>query len=455
VTDSLSSFAGLVSFDYRSLVDAIIAADHKPADAAQSQIDAATKSQTALGNFRDLLTTLRTSLAALRDGTAFGKLTAGVTGTGTGGRSLYSAAATTGAQAGSYQIEVVSLARAQKLSSTTVADASAAQGLAGTFSLNGAPVVIAATDTLYDIRDRINAANSGTPPAQVSASILTVGPGDSRLVLTSQVAGSAGIAHSDTGGGVLAALGLTGGNEVLVDGSEAKVKVDDILVTRASNVIADAIPGVTLTLQAAEEGTTTTLDLTQDSASAVAAMKALVDGYNAVGSFLQAQRTAGTTNPPLYNDSVLRSTRAALSRGLLGLIGGDDGNATTGSLAGLSLAKTGQLTLDETKFTAALGGSLPQLQSLFADGTGSADLETSLGGLLETNTGTVDLKNVALTERVSRLQDRIASIESRLDHKRAALLAQFAHMEATIGTLQSQGSYLSTQSTLFSNQSTR
>jgi flagellar capping protein FliD len=157
----------------------------------------------------------------------------------------------------------------------------------------------------------------------------------------------------------------------------------------------------------------------------------------------------------LYNDSVLRTTRAALSRGLLGLIGGDDGNLTTGSVAGLSLSKTGQLSLDETKFGAALGGSLPQLQSLFADGTGGADLETSLGGLLETNTGTVDLKNVALTERVTRLQDRIASIESRLDHKRAALLAQFAHMEATIGALQSQGSYLSTQSTLFSNSSKR
>jgi flagellar hook-associated protein 2 len=456
MTDSLGSFSGISSgFDYRSLVDAIIASEHKPVDTAQAQIDAATRSQTALKSFHDLLTTLRTALGALRDGTAFDTLKADVAGTGVGGRTLLTATAGAGAQPGSYQVEVVSLARAQKLSSTPVADASAALSLSGDFTLNGVTVSVDAADSLLAIRDKINAANTGATPTKVTASILTVGPGDSRLILTSDTAGSTGIAHADGAGGVLAGLGLTGGGEVLVAGSDAVVKIDDIAVTRGTNVIADAIPGVTLALQAEEPGTKTTVTLTQDTGAATAAVKAFVDAYNALGDFLRTQQTAAPTLPPLYGDSALRLTRAGLSRGILGIIAGDTGNLTTGSVVGLSISKTGALSLDETKLTAALGGNPAELRSLFADGTGGAGLDTVLGGLLDTNTGTVDLKNTALTERISTLQGRIADIESRLDHRRSALLAQFAQMEATISTLQSQSSFLSTQSTLFSGQSTK
>lgn len=450
MADSVSAFSGVASgIDFRSLVDAIIASEHRPADQAQAQIDLATKRQTAIKSFRDLLTTLRTTFRALRQGTALDALTATVAGTGAGGRALFAATASAGAQPGSYQIEVVSLARAQKLGSTPVADATVPHGVAGTFTLNGTTITVDATDTLAGIRDKINAANTGATPTKVSASILTVGAGDSRLILTSEVAGAAGIAHADSTGTVLADLGLIGGAEELVPGTDAVVKIDNVPVTRASNVIADAIPGVTLTLQAEEPGTTTTLTLGRDSAAATTAAKAFVDAYNAVGQFLRAQQTAGTTPPPLYGDSTLRQTRAGLARGLLGVIAGDDGNPTTGSVAGLSISKTGTLSLDTAKFTAAMDGGVDKLRSLFADGTGSADLDLSLGDLLETNTGMVDTKSVALTERVARLQSRIASIESRLDHRRTALLAQFAQMEATIGSLQRQSSFLGSQSTLF------
>ena len=372
-----------------------------------------------------------------------------------GGRTLFTASAATGARPGSYQIEVVSLARAQKLGSTPVADAAAALGVTGDIALNGATVSVADTDSLGAIRDKINAANTGATPTKVSASILTVGPGDSRLILTSDVAGTTGIAHADASGNVLASLGLSGGGEVLVAGADAVVKIDDIAVTRATNVIADAIPGVTLTLQAEEPGTKALLSLGRDTAAGSAAAKAFTDAYNAVGTFLREQQTAGATPPPLYGDSTLRLTRSSLSRGLLGLIGGDLANPTTGCLAGFSLSKTGSLSVDETKFAAALSGGTDELRSLFADGTGSADLDTSLTQLLETNTGMVDLKTVALTDRISQLQSRIDAIEGRLEHRRAALLAQFTQMEATIGALQRQSSFLGSQSSLFTQQSAR
>ncbi len=195
MADSASSVTGLISgIDYRALVDAIIAAEHQPADAAQKQIDLATSRKAALQTYRGLVDTLRTTFDKLRKGTGLDTLTATINGAGVGGRTLLSATASSTAQKGSYEVEIVSLARAAKLGGTGVADPAAALGQAGDFTLNGVTVTVGATDTLSDVRDKINATNTGLTPSKVSASILTVGPGESRLILTSTVAGSAGIA---------------------------------------------------------------------------------------------------------------------------------------------------------------------------------------------------------------------------------------------------------------------
>jgi flagellar hook-associated protein 2 len=147
---------------------------------------------------------------------------------------------------------------------------------------------------------------------------------------------------------------------------------------------------------------------------------------------------------------MLRLARATLSRGMLGIIAGDEGNTVTGSAAGLSLSKTGQLSIDETKLKANFGAAFDQLQALFASGSGGLDLDATLDTALLTNTGTVDMKSTFLTERMTLLQDRIDRIESRLERRRATLLAQFARMEATIGALQGQASFLTSQSSSLS-----
>ncbi|HYC33567.1 MAG TPA: flagellar filament capping protein FliD, partial [Gemmatimonadales bacterium] len=344
MADSLSAVTGLSSgIDYRSLVDAIIAAEHRTADAAQTQIDLANKRQEAVKSWRTLMTTFRTALDKVRDiGGALDTFLATAQAQSTAGRTLFTATASSTAQPGSYAIEVRSVARSEKLGSRAVADVTAALGLDGSFVINGATVSVTAADSLTAIRDKINAANAGTTPTRVAASILTVGRGDSRLVLTSQVSGAAGIGHGDSTGGVLANLELVGGNEYLVTGRDADFVIDGVPMTRSSNVVSDAISGVTLTLQAEEEGTVGTLDVTRDGAAAGAAVKAVVEAYNAAVRFIREQGAAGATKPPLYGDPMLRLARSSFSRGFLGVIAGDDGNAVTGSVAGLSLSKTGE-----------------------------------------------------------------------------------------------------------------
>lgn len=452
MADSASSVTGLISgIDYRALVDAIIASEHQPADAAQKQIELANSRKAALQTYRGLVDTLRTTFDKLRKGTGLDTLTATVNGAGVGGRALISATASSTAQKGSYQVEIVSLARAAKLGSTGVADPAAPLGLAGDFTLNGITVTVEATDTLSDVRDKINATNTGLTPSKVSASILTVGPGESRLILTSTVAGSAGIAHTDTSGGVLASLGLTGGAESLVAGADAQILVDGIPITRSTNDITDVISGVTLSLENEEPGTTVSLDVDRDATAALESAKAFADAYNATVKFLKEQQTPGAKPPPLYGDSTMRTSRASLSRGILGVIVGDVGVPTTGSIAGFSISKTGTLSVDEAKFSEAYLGDFDNLRALFTNGAGGGTLDTMLEGLLQSNTGTLDVKNTGLDTQIFRLQDRIDRIEARLEQRRAALLSRFSQMEATIGALQSQSSFISSQASLFSS----
>ncbi|MBI4828070.1 MAG: flagellar filament capping protein FliD [Nitrospinae bacterium] len=66
------------------------------------------------------------------------------------------AVASSGAATGSHTITVTRLARQHELASTEQADSHAALGLTGTVKVNGYAIAVSASDSLADIRDRIN-----------------------------------------------------------------------------------------------------------------------------------------------------------------------------------------------------------------------------------------------------------------------------------------------------------
>src|SRR6185369_9807593 len=109
--------------------------------------------------------------------------------------------------------------------------------------------------------------NTGATPSKVTASILTVAPGQERLVLTSDAQGLAGATLADTAGTVLQSLGFLDGagaipaGAVLVDGRDAHFTIDGVDLVRSSNTIADAVAGLTLTLTSEEPGARTGIKL--------------------------------------------------------------------------------------------------------------------------------------------------------------------------------------------------
>ena len=374
MTAPLSSISGLISgFNYRDLVDAIIAQARVPADRWEAESAANTARTTALATYRGLLDKVRTAAKALSTGTAFDAMSS-TTSVLAGTRAIASATADATATTGSYQIKVDQLAKAEKLAGTIGRDAATALGAAAEFTVNGQAVTVDTTDTLVTLQGKINALNSGATPTGVSATILTVAPGDSRLILTSTKSGAAGITLADTVGTTLQTLGFQDGlgaelaGSVLVNGADAQFRIDDILLTRTSNVVTDAITGVTLTLTGDDVGAVTSIQVDRFVDAARTSMQQFVEAYNGLVAFLKTQGTASTTStPPLYGQSLIRTARAQLPSLLLEAVGGAAADLATVGQAGLSLTRDGTLTLDATKFDAAFKDRQGDLRTLFTE----------------------------------------------------------------------------------------
>ncbi|MEP6572286.1 MAG: flagellar filament capping protein FliD [Gemmatimonadota bacterium] len=374
-TQSLSSITGIISgIDYRSLVDQIIAAESIPAVKKRSQETADNAQLTAISTYRGLLTSLQTASTGLRDGSVFDAMSSTTT-VMSGTQALLGASVTPAAVSATYQVAVTRLAQAQKVGSIPQVSTSNPLGLAGEFTVNGQKITVVAGDTLTGIRDKINLLNQGAGATKVSATILTVGPNASKLVLSSQVTGAAGIGLADTTGSVLQGLGILSNPttinaaSVMQTGEDADFTIDNIPFKRTTNVISDAIDGVTLTLTAAETGAVTQLAVDRFADSAKASVQAYVDAYNKVVDFLKAQGTADPTGataaPALYGNNMIRTMRARLPEAMLSSIAGTARDMDTAGRAGVALDKTGHLTLDATKFVDAFTNRLSDVRQLF------------------------------------------------------------------------------------------
>lgn len=409
MTAPIVSFSGLASgLDTRALVDAIIAQARVPAVRLEADQAAITQQRAALATFDGLLASLRSAAATLRLGTPFEATTATtavVSGTGP----LATVTTAAGVAPGSVRLSVDQLARAAKLSSSAVADPSAALGNAGTISINGRTLDVAADTTLTGLRDAINALNSGSTPSGVSATILGISPIEQRLVLTSATTGAAGIALADTTGTVLQSLGLVdalGNTEpgaVLQAGTDAIFRLDGFVLTRSSNVVTDAINGVTLTLTSEEAGAVTDVTFGRFADAARTALQQFTDAYNAVTGFLRAQGTAtDTSRPALFNDALLRGLRRDLPTQLLQSVLGAAPDLATAASAGLSLTREGTLQFNAATFDAAFNTRPADVRALFtetlsATGTGLSLL--SSGG--NPTGGTFDVEILAPATRAT------------------------------------------------------
>ncbi|WP_396200784.1 flagellar filament capping protein FliD [Gemmatimonas sp.] len=207
---------------------------------------------------QDLVDKLNTNARNLRR-TGFGGYVATVPTSPTTSRTLLAATASLTATPGRYRVEVLQLADTAKIGGASVTDTTAARGLTGSMSINGTSIDIVGTESLDDIRTKINDANIG-----VTATILSEGGTAGRLVLTSKTAGAAGVTIVDGTGGMARELGFIDTRTKLVSSAsltaaaalglvpsppEASIRVGSTVIT--VNLATDSMASIAARINAA------------------------------------------------------------------------------------------------------------------------------------------------------------------------------------------------------------
>ena len=196
---STNLISGLSSgFDWRSMIDQLISIDRGRVDLVE---DKKTEYESQLAewqNVNTMLLSLKTASGALSTESAFNVYTSGTTsssetGTPTAASSLLTVSTNTSVSPALYNIKVNNLAQSEKISSTNYAATDTALELEGDILVSGNVVNIVSTDTLSDIKDKINSVNTGSDPSNVTASIVSHSSTNYHLILTNDETGEDGL----------------------------------------------------------------------------------------------------------------------------------------------------------------------------------------------------------------------------------------------------------------------
>ncbi|MBF0282548.1 MAG: flagellar filament capping protein FliD [Zetaproteobacteria bacterium] len=374
--------AGLSSqIDWKTMVTDLINVERQGVTKMEGKQQAELDKQAALTTLRDSVKTYQDASDLLSNNNSFFTYATSLgSNTSTVPESLVGITTSDAAMPGSHTIIVENLATAQRTTSsaavkdstgTAITSSTQSLGLSGTFSIQGQIVTVAMSDTLSDVVGKINSLNSGSSPTLVTASLLNVGgssAADFRLVLNSDETGAAGFTLSGTDlTGGLANLNLGGGGSTTA-GVDAVLTVDGFTASRASNVVSDMIPGVTLNLYRAEPATTMTLTTGYDVATLKSNLQAFVDTYNATMTFIAQQNAFDAKSGKsglLMGDFTMNSVQSQMSSGLLKPVQGLPSDRNSLVMIGLEPDRYGQLSINQTTLDKWINTDITAIRDVF------------------------------------------------------------------------------------------
>lgn len=433
-----SSLSGVGSgIDTASLITGLVNADSGRLNALKAKQTSTNSAISTLSDISTALGTLQSAVDALSTANGVGSYS------GTSSSSAIAISTTGNARPGAYSMNVTQLAKAQRTYSNTYAAANTAVGQSGTLSIqvgSGTPasINIAGSDTLDQIAAKINSAG-----ARVSASVFYDGSAYRLQVSGLDSGKDNALTFSQSG----LDLGLNVAANTVQKAQNSIVNIDGFDVQRSTNQVVGAIQGVTLALTAT---TTAPVDVTvaSDSKGLATKIQSVVTAYNSVLSKINTAAGKGSTkasNSELASDSTLRGITNRLSSALQTVKGSGKYN-TLGSV-GLSLQRDGTLSLDTSKLNAAVTADAGAVSALFA-GTDSSNtgvmaaLSSTIKAYNQTGTGLLTQHQSDLQSRVKTMTDSVNREQDRLDRYQTLLQKQFAAMDTTVTSNNSDMSYL-------------
>ncbi|WP_147695423.1 flagellar filament capping protein FliD [Vogesella mureinivorans] len=453
------------NFDVQGLVSQLMSLEQAPLTASKKRQSEYNNQLSSLGKLKSTLSDFQTSMRGLLSGTALN-----VTKAESSDSTTIKATSDFTASAGTYVMNVTSLASAQTLAlssyaggSGAIASATTALGnTAGnlTFSFGDGKtgtVALSAGASLQDISSAINSAG-----LDVAASVVNSGAEGYKLALTSKNSGNAG-AFSLSGGAALG-VGFLDFDRTSSDAanlakrtaapSDAVMTINGVTVTASSNKVSGVMTGLDVTLYKTGAAT---LTVTRDNDTVLKNVQAFVDGYNKIDAQVDEMykqtgstvtdasgKTIGTTSRV---DGSVRMLMQSLSNELNTGISGQDLSSGFGFMSqiGISLQKDGTLKLDSEVFKKALDKDPVAVARVFSNPNedGFADRLNKKVSDMQGTEGMLQMRTTSLNQQVRYETQRQQQIQAALDDKQKALLGQYSRLDAALAKMKTQSSYLS------------
>lgn len=463
------SSAGIGSgLDVNSIITQLMAIEKQPLTKLQTKATTIQSTVSEYGKIKSAVSTLRDLSSKLASSTTWAQTTASSSSTAA------VSATTNGSAPGSYSVAVQSLASVQTLATGVYAGATATPG-GGTINIElgtwgagqtsftpktGATAIditVAATDTLADVRDKINAAGAG-----VTALIMTDASG-SRLLIRSNTTGAEnafrttvtdddGVGTDATG---LSALAYTATAKVSTQNqiaANAAATINGLAVSSTSNTLTDIVDGLTLKLSSVTTSAVT-VDVVTDAVALKKTMTEFADAYTAVVKLIAADTKYDATTKKgglLLGDGAAVSLQRQL-RSLAGSVSG--ASITFGRLsdAGFELQRDGSMTVNATRIDNALA-NLPELKKMFSNSSltdptldGFAKRFKTVTAALLASDGSLTTRTDGLGQQLTRNQKDQDTLTIRLAATEKRIRAQYTALDATMAQLNGTSSFVTNQ----------
>jgi flagellar hook-associated protein 2 len=454
------SSAGIGSgLNVESIITGLMSVEKQPLTLLQTQQSSYQSKISALGTLKSALSTFQSAAKALTpsvgqsSSVSFSAYKATLADS-----TIATATATNTAVAGTYSIDVTSLATNQQLTLGTTYAAGAAALDFGTDSSRTLTITKGTTtstitldssqNTLSAVRDAINNANAG-----VSATIVTDTSGKQNLMFT---ATNGGTANAVTIGGTATFIDPANSSTPIAAASaftekaakDAVVSIQGVSIATSGNTITNAIDGITLNLT---KTGSTTLTVARDNTDLKSKVDTFVSAYNSLNSAIKslgAYNASSQTAAILNGDSTLRSVQSQVRTALTSVPSSLTDNAyKTLSSLGISFQSDGSLKFDSTKFDTAASSNFSATAT--ALGAYGSALNTVTTNLLSTS-GVIASRNTGLNASLKGIGNQIDALNRRLTIIESTYRSQFTALDTTMSSMNTTSTYLAQQLTLLS-----
>lgn len=307
------------------------------------------------------------------------------------------------------------------------------------------------TDTPTGVVKAINEANTG-----VTATLIDTGTGANnyRIILAGQT-GSDGVFTLTSSPD----LGFHDTANNLQSAQDSVINYEGLEIKRSSNQLVDVIEGVTINLLATSSSDVT-LTITNDRSTLKTNLQNMLTAYNdnltLFNNFTNSDSEVDLAGSLSGDVSMIRFLKDKMRAAIFADSSSGSGSITGIRDLGISINQYGVMTLDETKYDAAILASYDDVVTMLTADTNNQNLfETASKGLAQDiatalsdftdSTGIVVSRETSTKSELSNHEDSLVLLETRMEAVYSRYLQQFGAMEGLMATLDSTKDYLTAQ----------